>query len=338
MKWNSASRPHVLSCEPEGYCMNNLLFHLFQSLLMVRTPVEVILLLGHMIERPYNLIVLWNFHLTKTHSPLCCSLGTELLFCWPHPLESDNAYFAILFLKSRSPEQVPWPYFVLWQNQPSGRSGLSSPLAQKLPLSCFFTWWCHQCTTSVLKPYTSGVTSALLFCLRTCPLKAGAAFMLEELPVVVVPPLNSCTPAAEAVVGFPSHFLMSFLWPCRWNHRLPHGVHPVPWGWGCLLPAAGTGPCWWSMEHFLSSFSYLFLILDSLSTAEVQGGREEKRLCWCCQSWVTWSTVCSPSCIDNNANELTYSSAVLCTNFCHVDCVLWTSSGSTGDWWLFGPL
>lgn len=61
----------------------------------------------------------------------------------------------------------------------------------------------------------SKATPAILFCLRTCPLKTGAAFILEEFPVVALLPLNLCTHAARAEEDFSSHFLMF----SPWSHR-----------------------------------------------------------------------------------------------------------------------
>lgn len=46
-------------------------------------------------------------------------------------------------------------------------------------------------------------------------LPAGNWIILEEFPLVVVLPLNSCTPAVRAEVGFPFNFLMFSLWSCR---------------------------------------------------------------------------------------------------------------------------
>ncbi|RMC21743.1 hypothetical protein DUI87_02612 [Hirundo rustica rustica] len=42
------------------------------------------------------------------------------------------------------------------------------------------------------------MTSSLLFCLGVCSWEIGAAFFLDEFPVVVVPPFNSRTLAARA--------------------------------------------------------------------------------------------------------------------------------------------
>lgn len=90
----------------------------------------------------------------------------------------------------------------------------------------------------------------------------------------------------------------------------------------------------WDIYPVCSSLLNLSAIFDSLSTAEEQVGKEEKRLL----ESVTERTVFSPSFIDINAYELVNDNGVLCTNFCHMDCVQWTLSGSTGDFLLFESL
>lgn len=81
---------------PKGCCVNSLLFNLFKSC-CCSGP--------HLIERIYNLTVIWNMHTPKNPQclgklvfPSCCLVRTWLLFCWlfPHPLESDNVCLAVL--------------------------------------------------------------------------------------------------------------------------------------------------------------------------------------------------------------------------------------------------
>jgi len=47
--------------------MNYLPFNLFEGLSLLRTPFEIILP-GHMMERAYNLAVIWDVHPPKTHN------------------------------------------------------------------------------------------------------------------------------------------------------------------------------------------------------------------------------------------------------------------------------
>lgn len=58
----------------------------------------------------------------------------------------------------------------------------------------------------------SEITSTFLISLRSCPRKAGAAFIIKEFNVVFILHLNRG--AARAEVGFPSHFLACSQWSC----------------------------------------------------------------------------------------------------------------------------
>lgn len=91
---------------------------------------------------------------------------------------------------------------------------LSSTLLESGPLQ-FWSW--YLLFTNLNWGYFKWIqaTSVLLFCLSICLLETGVAFILEGFSVVVVLPLKSCTHAARAQVGFPFHFLTSFLWSCK---------------------------------------------------------------------------------------------------------------------------
>jgi len=54
---------------------------------------------------------------------------------------------AILFLKTGSTLQFPWPYFFLWQNCLSEGFELFSSLSQKILLLCHPIRWCCQYIT-----------------------------------------------------------------------------------------------------------------------------------------------------------------------------------------------
>jgi len=45
--------------------MNYLLFKLFKGLSLFRAPFKIVLFLGHLIERAYNLVVIWDVYLPK---------------------------------------------------------------------------------------------------------------------------------------------------------------------------------------------------------------------------------------------------------------------------------
>jgi len=47
--------------------MNYLPFNLFKCLLLLSTLFKIILLLGHVVQRAYNLAVIWDVHPPKTH-------------------------------------------------------------------------------------------------------------------------------------------------------------------------------------------------------------------------------------------------------------------------------
>lgn len=169
-------------------------------------------------------------------------------------------------------------------------------------------------------------------CLRTHPLETGAAFTLEEFPLMVILPLSSHTPVARAEVSVPSN---SSCCPCDQAGKTPGYlvVWTLSWAQGCLLPVVETLVC--TVRHGMfplySSLSSLSTVLDCVSTAETQVVREAKRwFSYCWSQAVTWSTVHSPF-TNISATELAHNSGTLHTNFHHVDCVLWTSSGSTGD-------
>lgn len=73
-------------------------------------------------------------------------------------------------------------------------------------------WVCER-SLSLLAWRGLDITSSLLLCLGARPQETGAAFIFQELPVVVIPPLNSHTCVARAKVGFLSQLFMSS--PCR---------------------------------------------------------------------------------------------------------------------------
>lgn len=52
----------------KGYCMNNLRFNLFKTLLLFRIPLEIIPLPCQVIERAYNLTLLWNMDPPKNYN------------------------------------------------------------------------------------------------------------------------------------------------------------------------------------------------------------------------------------------------------------------------------
>lgn len=60
------ARFYILSCPnwPMN-CMNYFLFNLFKGLLLLRAPFEIILLPGHLAERAYTQIIIWNVRSPK---------------------------------------------------------------------------------------------------------------------------------------------------------------------------------------------------------------------------------------------------------------------------------
>ena len=48
--------------------MNYLPFNLFKCLSLLSAPFKIILLLGHVVQRTYNLAVIWDVHPPKTHN------------------------------------------------------------------------------------------------------------------------------------------------------------------------------------------------------------------------------------------------------------------------------
>ena len=48
--------------------MNCLPFNLFKCLSLLRAPFKIILLPGHVVQRTYNLAVIWDVHPPKTHN------------------------------------------------------------------------------------------------------------------------------------------------------------------------------------------------------------------------------------------------------------------------------
>jgi len=48
--------------------MNYLPFNLFKCLSLLSAPFKIILLPGHMVQRAYNLAVIWDVHPPKTHN------------------------------------------------------------------------------------------------------------------------------------------------------------------------------------------------------------------------------------------------------------------------------
>jgi len=48
--------------------MNYPLFNLFKCLSLLRAPFKISLLLGHSIERAYNLAVIWDVHAPEIHN------------------------------------------------------------------------------------------------------------------------------------------------------------------------------------------------------------------------------------------------------------------------------
>jgi len=48
--------------------MNYLAFNFFKYLLLLRAPFKIIFLLGHLLERVYNLTLIWDVHPPKTHN------------------------------------------------------------------------------------------------------------------------------------------------------------------------------------------------------------------------------------------------------------------------------
>lgn len=70
----------------------------------------------------------------------------------------------------------------------------------------------HKFELKVLQMVSSNISPRVL---SICLPETGVAYILEGFSAVVVLPLKSCTHAARAQVGFPFHFLMSFLWSCK---------------------------------------------------------------------------------------------------------------------------
>ena len=58
---------NILSCPDwsRGYSMNYFWSNLFKCLLLLRAPLKILLLLGHLIEKVYNLAVIWDVHPPK---------------------------------------------------------------------------------------------------------------------------------------------------------------------------------------------------------------------------------------------------------------------------------
>jgi len=52
----------------KGYSMSYLLLNVFKCLSLLRAPFKIILLPGHVIQRTYNLAVIWDMHSPKTHN------------------------------------------------------------------------------------------------------------------------------------------------------------------------------------------------------------------------------------------------------------------------------
>jgi len=52
----------------KGYGMNYLPLNLFKCLSLLRAPFKIILLPGHVVQRTYNLAVIWDMPPPKTHS------------------------------------------------------------------------------------------------------------------------------------------------------------------------------------------------------------------------------------------------------------------------------
>ena len=52
---------------PQGHSSGYLLFNLLKSLLLLRSPHKIILLLRHLIKEAYNEAIVWNMHSTEVH-------------------------------------------------------------------------------------------------------------------------------------------------------------------------------------------------------------------------------------------------------------------------------
>lgn len=105
-------------------------------------------------------------------------------------------------------------------------------------------------------------------------METGAAFILEEFPAVIVPPLISCTHAARAEAGFPSP-----------SFSMVRQINPQGTSWcatpsvkqGVLPPKSrDPGPYWWGMGHFFSSVLESFKSVHGLGQSFPSQGAGKK--------------------------------------------------------------
>lgn len=61
---------YILSCPdwPKGYRMSYLLFNLFKGFLLLKSPGEIVLPFGQLIEKVYNQTIIWTVRSPETHN------------------------------------------------------------------------------------------------------------------------------------------------------------------------------------------------------------------------------------------------------------------------------
>ena len=121
--------------------MNYLLFNLFKGLSLPSAPCKIVLLPGRLIERAYNLTVIWDVHPPKTHNTqegLCfLSAGWWRHSCYfVDDIHWDLAAPILPFYPQKLDLLRRSLDFTLLNGETGFQKYLFSPLSQKPPPLC----------------------------------------------------------------------------------------------------------------------------------------------------------------------------------------------------------